>query len=327
VGLPAALNAAKGETAMAFWERIGFAAPGPLTVKIAASAALVVVLWLLRILLCSVAKRRLADAARFYHVRRYISYGISGLGVILIGRIWIRGIDSIATFLGLASAGLAIALHDTIANIAGWIFILFRKPFEVGNRIQIGEQIGDVIDIRMFEFSLLEVGNWVHADQSTGRMVHVPNSRVLREPLANFEMGFEYIWHEIPVLITFESDWEMAKEILLRIVNEKAGHLAQGMEEQIRRAAMRYLIYFKTLTPTVYTTVRDSGVLLTLRYIVKPRQRRGSEQDIWETILREFARHDAISLAYPTTRFYRTPDPCPAPPSASSPSNWILRHP
>ena len=67
---------------------------------------------------------------------------------------------------------------------------------------------------------------------------------------------------------------------------------------------MRYLIYFKHLTPTVYTSVRDNGVLLTIRYIVKPRSRRDSEQAIWEAVLTEFARHDDISLAYPTTRFY-----------------------
>jgi len=88
-------------------------------------------------------------------------------------------------------------------------------------------------------------------------------------------------------------------------VQEKGEDLSQGAEEQIRRAAMRYLIYFRKLTPIVYTSVRDSGVLLTLRYIVKPRERRGSEDAIWEAILLAFAEEDDISLAYPTTRFYQ----------------------
>ena len=80
-----------------------------------------------------------------------------------------KGIASLTTFLGLASAGVAIAMHDTIANLAGWFFIISRKPFKVGDRIEIGEIAGDVIDIRIFQFSLVEIGNWVDAEQSTGR--------------------------------------------------------------------------------------------------------------------------------------------------------------
>ena len=91
----------------------------------------------------------------------------------------------------------------------------------------------------------------------------------------------------------------------MAITEKKTTHLSEGAQEQIRRAAMRYLIYFRALTPIVYTTVRDSGVLLTIRYIVKVRNRRGSEQDVWEAILREFALHDDIELAYPTTRYFR----------------------
>jgi small-conductance mechanosensitive channel len=273
--------------------------------KMIASVIILVLLWLLKDLTCSLARKKVSDLAKFYHWRRVIVYTYSFFALILVGRIWIEGIDSVATFLGLASAGLAIAMHDTVANLAGWLFILWRKPFKVGDRIQIGDIKGDVIDTRIFEFSMIEIGNWVDADQNTGRILQVPNSKVLREPLANYEAGFEYIWHEIPVLITFESDWEKAKKILSAIARDKAEHLSEGAEAQIRHAAMKYLIYFKKLTPIVYTTVKDCGVQLTIRYIVKPRQRRGSEQEIWEAILRAFARESNIDLAYPTTRFYR----------------------
>jgi len=273
--------------------------------KIMSSVAILALLWLLKLLASSVARRKISDIARFHHWRRVIVYTYSFLAIVLIGRVWIKGIDSIATFLGLTGAGLAIAMHETIANLAGWLFIVWHQPFNLGDRIQVGEIAGDVIDIRIFEFSVIEIGNWVDADQSTGRIVHVPNSKVLREPLANYETGFEYIWHEIPVLITFESDWEKAKKILTDIAREKAEHLSEGAEAQIRRAAMKYLIYFKSLTPIVYTSVKESGVLLTIRYIVKPRERRNSDQEIWEAILRAFAKHDDIQLAYPTTRFFK----------------------
>ena len=93
--------------------------------------------------------------------------------------IWFAGLERLATFAGILGAGLAVALHDTIANIAGFLFIMLRRPFEVGDRIEIEGVAGDVIDIRVFQFSLLEIGNWVDADQSTGRIVQVPNGKVL----------------------------------------------------------------------------------------------------------------------------------------------------
>ncbi len=272
--------------------------------KLVATFVLLILFVLFRFLTCSLVKRRISDPARFHNWRRVIVNTLTIIALVLIGRVWIRAFDSLATFLGLASAGLAVAMHDSIANIAGWVFILWRKPFKAGDRIQIGAIRGDVIDLRLFQFSVIEVGNWVDAEQSTGRIVHIPNSQILREPVSNYETGFQYIWHEIPVLITFESDWRKAKQLLTGIATEKAEHLSEGAEAQIRRAAMRYLIFFKNLTPIVYTSVRDSGVLLTLRYIVKPRERRNSEQAIWEAILDAFAEHDDIALAYPTTRFY-----------------------
>ena len=226
------------------------------------------------------------------------------LGLFVIGRTWFEGFQSISTFLGLVSAGIAIALRDPIVNLAGWVFIVWRRPFQVGDRIQIGEHTGDVIDLRVFQFSLLEVGNWVEAEQSTGRIIHVPNGQVFTATQANYTQGFQYIWNEIPVLVTFESNWQKSKEILQEIGTRHAQQLTRSAEQRIREAARRYMIYYSALTPTVYTSVRDSGVLLTIRYLCEPRQRRGTAQSIWEDILREFAQHDDIDFAYPTQRFY-----------------------
>ena len=279
-------------------------------IKLGVSLVVLLSLWLVKRLTLAAVRRKVTDVTRAYRLRRSIGYTHAVLVLLAIGIIWIEGARSVGTFLGLVSAGLAIAMHDTIANIAGWVFIIGRKPFKVGDRIQIGDTSGDVIDIRVFQFSMVEIGRWVDADQSTGRIIHVPNSKVLRENLANFQTGFDYIWHEIPVLVTFESNWKEAKSILQQIAANEAEHLSEGAENEIRRAAMRYLIFFNTLTPIVYTTVKPSGVLLTIRYIVAPRKRRESEAGIWEAILDAFAERADIDLAYPTTRFYRhEPEP------------------
>jgi small-conductance mechanosensitive channel len=272
--------------------------------KLLKSLVVVFFFLLVRSAVMRVILRSVTDVRQRYGWSRGVTSAVGILTVIFLGVIWFAGLERLATFAGILGAGLAVALHDTIANIAGFLFIVLRRPFEVGDRIEIEGIAGDVIDIRLFQFSLLEIGNWVDADQSTGRIVQVPNGKVLRAATASFNKGFAYIWHEIPVLITFESDWKKAKSILEDIVDEDTFVVAEEVERQVRKAASRYLIYSGKVTPIVYTTVRDSGVLLTVRYMTKPKTRRGSEQQLWEQILERFAENDDIALAYPTIRYH-----------------------
>jgi len=269
------------------------------------SIAVILVLMGLRWVILLVVRRRTTDVRTRYYWRKTVTYIVGVLALFLIGRVWFSGgFSSIATFLGLIGAGIAIALKDPLTNLAGWAFILWRRPFRVGDRIQIADNAGDVIDQRIFQFTLLEIGNWVDADQSTGRLVHVPNAAVFTQPLANYTRGFPYIWHEIPVLVTFESNWESAKKILREIVDRHGSQFTQSAEREVLAASRQFMIFYSTLKPTVYTSVKDSGVMLSIRYLCDARQRRGTSQAIWEDILREFAKHDDIDLAYPTTRFY-----------------------
>ena len=256
------------------------------------------------IALLSMSRRRTTDVATRYRWRKSITYGTVTLGFILVGRIWFEGVGSLVTYFGLLSAGLAIALKDLVANLAGWAFILWRRPFEVGDRVQIGEHAGDVIDIRIFQFTLLEIGNWVDADQSTGRMINVPNGRVLSDVLANYTRGFQYIWNEIPVMVTFESDWRAAKGLLEQITARHCASVTGEAARQIEDASQRFMIVQNTLAPVVYTSVGDSGVVLTLRYLCDARQRRKTAESIWEDVLEAFAGRRDIDFAYPTTRFY-----------------------
>ncbi len=272
--------------------------------KLVSTILVLLLLWALRLLVNYLIARRTEDIRVRYQWRKAISYGTMVVGIFLVGRIWLEGIQSIATYLGLVSAGIAIALQDPLKNLAGWMFILWRRPFEVGDRVQVGDIAGDVIDLRIFQFTLMEIGNWVAAEQSTGRVIHIPNGKVFTEPLANYNKGFQYIWNEIPVLLTFESNWEKAKQLFQKIADDHTLHLSKAAEERVRQAAKRYMIYYATLTPTVYTRVEDSGVLLTIRYLCLPRERRGSEQGIWEDILKVCAEHADIELAYPTIRYY-----------------------
>lgn len=265
---------------------------------------ILLVLWLLRIILRRIIYRQTEDVKTRYVWMKTVSYVTVLLGLIMIGSVWFKGFTELGTYLGLLSAGIAIALKDPLTNIAGWLFIMFRRSFSVGDRIQIGDKAGDVIDIRIFQFILLEIGNWVDADQSTGRVIYIPNSQIFTMPLANYSKGFQYIWDEIQVLVTFESDWKKAKEMILKIAKKHSEYLSKSAERKVKEASKKYMIFYNNLTPTVYTTVKDSGVQLAIRYLCEPKKRRGTQQAIWEEILEEFDKAKDIDFAYPTTRFY-----------------------
>lgn len=272
--------------------------------KMAVSIIIFVIIFLIRFVIITIIWRRTHDAKLRYRWRKITFYTSLFLGILLIGRIWIQGFQSLSTYLGLLSAGIAIALKDLVSSIAGWFYIIIRKPIAIGDRIQIGTHRGDVIDIRLFKFTIMEIGNWVEADQSTGRVIHLPNFLIHSEPLANYSRGFEYIWDEIPVVVTFESDWRKAKDILLDITNRCTEVVSEEAERKIKKASKKFMIYYSTLTPIVYTSLKDHGVMLTLRYLCEPRKRRGQSQVIWEEILIRFAAESDIDFAYPTQRYF-----------------------
>ncbi len=272
--------------------------------KILYSILIFAVLGAIRFSILKIVFRLTEDPKMRYKWRRSVSFTIGLLTVILIASVWIKAIGQFGAFLGLFTAGLAIALKDPLTNIAGWIFIITRKPFNLGDRIQIGEQAGDVIDLRLFQFTLLEIGNWVDSDQSTGRIIHIPNGTVFTRSQSNYSSGFQFIWNEISVLVSFESNWTRAKKILEGIVAKHAKELSADAEKKIIEASKKYMIFYQYLTPIVYTTVRDSGIKLTMRYICDPRKRRVTEHEIWEDVLTAFAKHKDIEFAYPTQRFY-----------------------
>jgi len=125
-------------------------------------------------ILVHIINRRIKDLRLKHLVRKNIVYILHVLIILYIFFLWVQNINSLTIFLSIISAGIALALQEVILSMAGWLLILVRRPFQVGDRIELGGVKGDVIDIRFFQTSLLEIGNWVDADQSTGRIVHIP---------------------------------------------------------------------------------------------------------------------------------------------------------
>lgn len=274
--------------------------------KLFATSAVILIVWLIYVLSIRLVSNRISNHTLVYRWRKTIGYVSGVIAFVLVARLWFPGMQALTTFLGLFSAGLAIAFKDILTDIGGWIFIIYKRPYVVSDRVQIGQHVGDVIDIDMFHTTLLEIGGErVYAEQSTGRIIHIPNNQVFNTSIANYTEGFKYIWHEIPIVITFESDRKKAKEILETIVKNQASDVSEEAFRAVSRAARRYMIKASNLGPKVYTSIHDMGVQYTLRYTCTPYTRRDSIETISEAILDEFDKYPNIDFAYPTSRIFR----------------------
>ncbi|MFH1005932.1 MAG: mechanosensitive ion channel family protein [Candidatus Latescibacterota bacterium] len=247
----------------------------------------------------------ISDVEIRYRWRKRVYYLAVCIGLAATAWAWMERLGALGTVIGLIGAGLAVGLNQVILNVIGWLFIIVAKPFEAGHRIEWGSVKGDVIDVHVFHTVLMEIGNWVDADQSTGRIIHCPNGHIFSQPVHNYSRDFEFIWNEIKVLVTYESDWKRAEEILLKHAQKEAEAHRAMVEQRLRRMSKRYMIRQGKLTPIVYVTIADCGVELTLRYLSDAWQRRTGADEINRGVLEDFANEKNVDFAYPTYRITR----------------------
>lgn len=219
--------------------------------------------------------------------------------------------------LTVVGAGLAIALREALLSVAGWLRIVLLHPYQQGDRIEINGMRGDVIDIRVMRTTLMEIGGWVNADQSTGRLVHVPNAWIFLYPVYNYTQGFRFIWNELSVTVTFRSNWQAAREIMESLARESTAIIGRQVAEEIRQMSREFLVHYSILTPFVYVRIVENGIRLTLRYLCEVRKRRGTEHALTVSILEAFRQHGDIELAYPALQVAlpNTPQFGPLPPT------------
>lgn len=270
------------------------------------SLLVVVLLLLARKAVDRVVDKRLKDPTSRYRWHKTLRTSTWVVILVLVAAVWLDGLGGLATIVAIVGAGLAIALRDPIVDLGGWLYISGRHPLRLGDRIAIAGERGDVVDIGLFAFSLMQLGDGITGPrQTTGRLVLVPNKFIFTNPLINESLVFDFIWREIPVVVTFESDWQRAKQILIDTVQRHSAHLAPQAEAQTRAAVTQYMLAQGSFEPRVYTRVVNDGVELTMRFLSEIRRPREMEEAIWEDVLHAFAAEPRIDLAYPTSRVVR----------------------
>ncbi len=224
-----------------------------------------------------------------YQQKKLINFLITTFTILLLIVIWMPYIKNILTFISFISAAMTIALREFIYNLFSGIYIRVRKPFSVEDRIEIDETRGDVININMLNFEILEVSEKDHYNgQSTGIIVTIPNSMIFTKPLKNFNKIFKYIWNEMTIKIPLEENVSEAKRVIYKIVNnnEIVNKIPTKMQKQIDNLSPNYRIYYNKYEPIIYTKVDGDVIELTVRYLIHPKKVRYVESTIWEQILK-----------------------------------------
>lgn len=201
--------------------------------------------------------------------------------------IWSQYLDKLITIISFVSAALTLALREVVFNFFSGIYIKLKKPFSIEDRIEIDGTIGDVVNINSLSFEVLEVNDKENGEQSTGRIITFPNSYASTKPIKNYVKEFKYIWDELNIKLTLDSDVKKAKNILYKIINnnEIVKSIPKKMENQINTISLDYRIYFNKLKPIIYTSVVEDHIELTIRFLVHPKKIRLVENDVWLKIL------------------------------------------
>ena len=192
--------------------------------------------------------------------------------------------------IGIAGAGLAVALQDVIASIAGAFSIGFSSLYAVGDRVQIGDTRGDVIDIGLLRTSLMETGSWVNGDQYNGRIVRIPNSAVLKATVFNYSQGFRFIWDEIKVVLSTASDCQFARETFLRLANEAVGDYLVEAKASWKVISDNNQTSNPPLEPTVALIVNAGALEFSISYVVDYTKRTVMKDRLFSAIVGEIAK-------------------------------------
>ncbi len=274
---------------------------------VAALAGLLIVYALARLAQRSIG-RYVMDTDTRYRVRKFITFIGYIASIAVLATVFSDRLAGLTVALGVAGAGIAFALQEVIASVAGWVAVSVGNFYSPGDRVQLGGIKGDVIDVGVLRTTLMEVGEWVHGDLYNGRIVRVANSFIFKEPVYNYSADFPFLWDEITLPVRYGSDWEYTRGALENVVNETCRDYAIQSLEAWRTAVKKYRLEEAKIEPMITLAANDNWIEFTARYIVDYRKRRFVKDRLFTRILEEVDKsNNRIRLASATFELVNMP--------------------
>jgi len=262
--------------------------------------ALTVVYFIFKIVLEGIVTKGIKESKMRYSFRKMVS--ILSFVVLLTATIiiWAENVQTLLVAYGLIGAGIAIALQDFFKNFVGGIIIFVTGTYRVGDRIEINLKYGDVMDIGILYTTLLELKGWVAGEQATGRLTIIPNGYVLSNAVNNYTKDHNFIWDEIVIPITYDSDWKEAYNIILSIVKKETENITDQAEKEISKLEEKYYLHKRDVEPAIFLTLTDNWITFNIRYTTEVKRRRLLHNRLSQIILDEIQKSKKIKIASTT---------------------------
>jgi len=252
---------------------------------------------------------RIKDNENRYKAKKISTFIGYAATVIFLTVVFSEKLGGLTVALGVAGAGIAFALQEVIASFAGWLAIMFGGFYNTGDRVQLGGIRGDVMDIGVLRTTIMETGQWVDGDLYNGRIVLIANSYVFKEPVFNYSGDFPFLWDEIKIPIQYGSNYDLAKEIILKVGIEVAGDLSVTSKEKWKSLQFKYRLEDAQTEPMISLVANDNWAEYTLRYVVDYKRRRITKTALFSKILTQIEATDGqVKMASATFQLVQAPD-------------------
>jgi small-conductance mechanosensitive channel len=269
----------------------------------------IAVLWAIVNIIRGKVASKIKDTESRYRTKKLISFLGYFLSLVLVTLVFSDKLGNLTVALGVAGAGIAFALQEVIASVAGWLAVMFGGFYRTGDRVQLGGIKGDVIDIGILRTTLMETGQWVDGDLYNGRIVLIANSFVFKEPVFNYSADFPFLWDEIKLPIQYGSDYKLTEQLLKDVSNDILKEFSETAKETWPQIVNKYMIEDASTEPMITLVANDNWVEFTLRYTVSYKSRRLTKNNLFMRILEEVEKSAGkIKFASATFQLVDVPD-------------------
>jgi small-conductance mechanosensitive channel len=235
-------------------------------------------------------ERPTMDVRRLHTLRRILQVTVQGVGLVAVLIVIFGKPDQLSTILGLATAGLTVALQSYILAFCGWFVLMGKNGIRVGDSVEINGVGGEVAEIGLFRTMLLETGNWTAKGHPTGRRVAFMNTFAVTGQYFNFSTSGQWMWDEITVTVPSSEDTYKTIESIHAAIIKETKDDAEAAQAELQGAGRSSGMSAQSLSqftaePTVNLRPAATGVDIVVRYVTRAATRFETRNNLYQTML------------------------------------------
>ena len=218
-------------------------------------------------------------------LRAVVKFAVQAVGALVILFIILGMPTQTTTVLGLAGAGLTVAMKDFIVAFFGWFILMGRNGIRVGDWVEINGVGGEVVEVGLLKTVLLETGNWTDSSHPTGRRVSFVNSFAIEGHFFNFTTSGQWMWDELNVLIPPTQDPYPIIDGIQKLVDQETSKNASKAEAEWQEASAKYRAKTISAQPGINVQPTAAGIEVRVRYITRAYQRHEARKRLYEEVI------------------------------------------